>query len=166
MAQTVYNQDRAVAVAGQRGDAYLGEDVTGFPAGEVIPAGRMCEVVSGLLRLAQSTGDGSTDALAGISLYDGFQNYQGAYQIGDMVPCLRKGRVWVDVSSTMTGATELEIAKYTHSSTIATDRGKFTDAAASASAGVEIATFSGKFRNRPAGATGATGLVQVEINLP
>lgn len=165
MSQTVYTLDHAVAYAGQIADVWLAQDLTSFPASEVIPAGRMCEVTAGKARLAQST---TQDVVAGVgvggvSVYNAMA-IAGGYQIGDMVPLLRKGRIWVDFVGT--GATELEDAKYKHSSTVATDRGKFTDAASDATATTEVSSIVGKFRDRPAGPGGSPAIACVELNLP
>jgi len=162
VSQTVYTLDHAVAYAGQIADVYIGQDITSFPASEVIPAGRMCEVVAGKARLVQGTGQDST-TLGGVSCYNAMA-IPGGYQIGDMVPLLRNGRIWVDFVGT--GATELEDAKYSHSSTVATDRGKFTDAASAAGAGVEVSAVVGKFRDRPAGPGGSPAIACVELRLP
>lgn len=163
MSQTSYTLDHAVAYAGQIADVWLGTDVSSYPAGEVIPPGRMCEVVAGVARLAQSTGDGSADNLIGVSIYKAMA-VPGGYQIGDMVPCLRKGRIWVDFVGT--GATELEAARYKHASVTATDRGKFTDAAAASGADAEVSGVVGVFRNRPAGPGGSPAIACVDLVLP
>lgn len=165
MSQTSYTLDHAVAYAGQIADVWLAQDLTSFPASEVIPAGRMCEVTAGKARLAQST---TQDVVAGVgvggvSVYNAMA-IAGGYQIGDMVPLLRKGRIWVDFVGT--GATELEDAKYKHFSVTATDRGKFTDAASAAGADAEVSSIVGKFRDRPAGPGGSPAIACVELNLP
>jgi hypothetical protein len=52
-----------------------------------------------------------------------------------------------------------------HSSTIATDRGKFTDAGTSAGAGTEIAVSGHQFSTRFVLA-GTGNIVEIEVNLP
>lgn len=160
MAQLTYPLTRSVAVAGMLADGWNGQDITSFPALEVIEAGRAVEVVvaSGGVRLPASTGD-VLPLLAGVAVYKD-TSPPGGYQIGDMVPVLRKGRVWAQFSGT--GATELEDARVYHSSTIATNRGKFTDAAADATATTEVSTNVAKFRGKSNSAT----LALVDLNLP
>lgn len=158
MSQTTYLVDRLVAVAGM---IAVGDErhCATWPASEVIPFGRGVEVVSGQVRLYQSTGQDGASGLAGVAIYKDM-HYAGGYQIGEMVPVLRVGQVWVDFVGT--GATELEDAKVSHSSTVTTDRGKFTDAASSATATTEVSSVVGKFRGAKATAT----LALVELNLP
>lgn len=159
--QTTYNQFASVAVAGMLYDGVLNTDKCAYPASEVIPFGRACEVVNGAVRLCQGTTQ-EVPNLIGVSIYKD-AHYAGGYQIGEMVPLLRKGRIWVELAAGTTGAVELEGANVSHSSTIPTDRGKFTDAAANGTAGTEISSAVGKFRTSKA--TGATGLAVVELNL-
>jgi len=160
MPQTTYLTDRAIAVAGQLADGGNDIHIATWPASEVIPFGLAVEVVSGKVRLPQSTGQ-EIATFGGVAMYKDMA-VPGGYAIGDMVPVLRKGRIWGVGSSTLTGATELEDAKVSHSSTVATDRGKFTDAASAATAGSEISGVVAKFR----GSKSTTALVLVELNLP
>lgn len=167
MSQTSYQIDRNAAVAGLVADASTTDEFRGsWAASEVIPAGRMCEVVAGKVRLAQGTGQDST-TLAGVSVYKAMHEPNptagtGEYQIGQLVPLMSKGTIWVSVAATSAVPTELLDAKYSHSSTLTVNRGMFTTEASSASAGVEISAVVGKFRGSNASAT----LAKVEINLP
>lgn len=165
MSQTSYSQNLVSGVPGLVADASITDEFRGsWPASEIIPAGRMCEVVAGKVRLCQGTGQDST-TLAGVSVYKAMHEpYAGTgeYQIGQFVPLMSKGTIWVSVAATSATPTELLDAKYSHSSTITTNRGMFTTEASSASAGVEISAVVGKFRGANATAT----LAKVEINLP
>lgn len=166
--QTAYNIDRGIALAGMLADNGPDTVIEAWPASEVIPAGVMCEIVSGAARVTRSTGQDSP-TLGGVSVFKGMVEYNagnGEYRIGDMVPLLRKGRIWGVTASTLTAATELKDASYAHSSTVATDRGKFTDAAPSATATSEVSSVIGKFRGSRNAATPSAGLAKVEINLP
>lgn len=164
MSQTTYNLVQGIAVPGLVADGRPHAEFTGrFPASEIIPPGRFCEVVAGKVRLAQGTGqDSATEA--GISVYKAMLEPQtgGEYQIGDLVPLLRKGAIWVEIAATSGSITELEDAHYSHSSTITTNRGKFTDEAPAATAGTEISRVIGKFLGANATAT----LARVAIDLP
>lgn len=159
MPQLTYVQDRSVAIAGMLGDGWNGQDIRSFPASEAIVPGVLCEVVAGKVRPAQGTGQ-EIASVAGVAVYRDVYP-PGGYAIGDMVPCLAKGRVWVSFIAG-TGGTELELARVSHSSTVATDRGKFTDAAAAATAGSEVSGPLGVFRGTDNTAT----LALVELILP
>jgi hypothetical protein len=163
MPQTSYSLAPAVALAGMLAD-HGDKEITSRPAAEVIPPGRAVVIKSdGTVELPKTAGAAipasGTGSLLGIAFYENYAP-AGGYQIGDMVPILRKGRVWVDFSGTL--ATDNEAVNISHSSTVDTDRGKFTDAATSTTAGSEITAFSKGIARGNAGAA----LACVEINLP
>ena len=157
--QTAYTVLPAVGLSGQiLDDAF--NLITSYPAGELISVGRACEVVAGVLRMCQTTG-AALGNVVGVSCYIGARE-PGQFAIGDMVPVLRRGKIFADWN----GTTQVEFAvpNVNHSSTIATNRGVFTDAATSAGAGVEIAAApSGCIEVRP---TGMATVCLVELNLP
>lgn len=161
MPQTSYAASPTIAVAGMLADTG-DKDIASYPAAEVIPAGRVCVLKSdGTCELPKNEGALPTSgagAPIGVSCYLS-ASPPGGYQIGDMVPLVRKGRVWAEFEGT--GATDLEVMNVRHSSTVATHRGKVTDAATSTSEGVEISALP-----RTVARKGTTGLALVEVNLP
>jgi hypothetical protein len=100
-----------IGVPGQLVDENLDSKVISFPAGEPIYFGRLCEVDSaGALHLVQGVsnvlngGVGATNATVGVSVFDvareqsiatgGGSSGSGFYNSGEMVPVLRKGRIF------------------------------------------------------------------------
>lgn len=167
MAQTSYDPDFSPAVAGMQADnGFI--DVLDFVASEEIFPGRVVELDPATatddqpkVRNPQAT-SAAIAKPAGIAMYTPGKEPTSSYKAGDVVPCMRKGRIWAEsVAGTVSC---LSAASVAHSSTIATDRGKVTDAASSGTAGTEVdATGIAKFlRAGPAG----SGLAKVEINLP
>ncbi len=139
MSQLSYSRDRAVAVPGMMSkDA--GSFVVSYPAAEAIPPGRLVVLnSSGAVELPQDT---TFAKPVGVSVFSP-TNQQTAipaagftYAVGDMVPCLRRGRAYVEYSGGSPAA--LTQANVHHSSTVATHRGKLTASATSAGAGTEI----------------------------
>ncbi len=165
MSQTTYNRVRSAAVAGMLVD--LTECVIeSFVALEDIPPGRMVEwnASSKGIQLPQGTG---FSLPVGMSCFDP-TNMQPAipaagfvYKLGDMVPVLRRGKIWAAFSG---GTPALfSPANVKHSSTVATNRGMVTASATSSVAGSEIAAIGpSDFRSLE----GPTGLIQVEVSLP
>lgn len=112
--QTSYQLNPDVAVPGQLADENLDSRVISFPAGEPIYFGRAVEVDSkGALHLTFGTSAAiASGNFAGISVFDVAREQQlastggsagsGFYASGDMVPVLRKGRIyaaWDNVGS-------------------------------------------------------------------
>jgi hypothetical protein len=135
--------------------------IVGYPCSEPIPAGRLCEVVNGVLRLCQTTG-ASLGNVVGVSVYIGLKESTSVFAVGDLVPVVRIGRVWAEWNGTT--QTEYSVPNVNHSSTVATNRGMITDAATSAVAGSEVspAPNPGVRIWRPGIATACI----VEVNLP
>lgn len=158
MPQTVYTQYMTVqGVPGQLHGYADPKHFVSFTCSEDIPCGRAVEVVNGLARLPQGTGQ-EIPLLAGVSVYTDMM-YAGGYKAGEQVLLLRKGTIWVEFTGT--GPTEFEVARISHSSTVATNRGKFTDAAADGTATTEVSAEAGRFRSD----RGTTSVALVELNL-
>jgi hypothetical protein len=155
MPQTTYNLDPVAALAGQAVD--LHRKCGKYQAAEEIPPGRFVVLNSdGKLELPQDT---SLGKVVGVSLYRSAKE-PGAWAVDDYVPVLRSGTVWCESSAS--SIEDLASANVRHSSTISTHRGKVTDAATSAGAGVEISDpgpvlFYG---------SGPSGLALVELSFP
>jgi hypothetical protein len=174
MPQTTYALDSNPGLPGMVQDGSDVQEVVSYPAAEAIPFGRMLELDSGgtKVQLAQGTGQQIAKPV-GVSVYDATKmpgdatlaglGYSSGYSVGDLVKVLRKGRIYAEFSGTTDAA--LATANVYHSSTIATNRGKFTDVAGAAGAGVEVADAVGSKFVKPVNATVA-GLCIVEINLP
>ncbi len=91
-------------------------------------------------------------------------NVGGAvYNVGDMVPVLKRGSMFVEWS----GTTQVEGSSHNmyHSSTIATNRGKLTDVGTSAGAGTEIAACP-SWVQLQAKLTGSGNIALVDVNAP
>lgn len=139
MSQLTYSRDRAKAVPGlvSKDAAYF---IVSYAAAEAIPPGRLVVLNSdGKVELPQDT---SLAKPAGVSCFSP-TNQQTAipaagfsYAAGDMVPVLRKGRIYADVQGGSPAA--LTPANMNHSSTTATHRGKFSASATANTAGSEI----------------------------
>lgn len=157
--QTSYSLRQTEAVAGQLADSGPAE-VYSYPAAEAIPAGRVCVLVDGKLELPQDT---TLANVVGVSLYNATAP-AGGYVAGDSVPCVRRGRVFVEFTGT--GATAFEAVKVKHASTDGDSqvqhRGKTSDAAADTDAGQETTVISGALFRGP----GPSGLALLELNLP
>lgn len=162
--QTAYALKPVTALPGQDMDpAMAGRHVESWVASEAIPFGCAVEFNSGKVRRPQQ----ASTALdfQGVALYSSAKEPDsgGGYVAGDLVPVMRKGRV----ACVWTGTTVVEnaVPKVRHSSTIATNRGYFTDAAEDASAGTEIHNAPNGVRMRGT-AVLETGLVEIELNVP
>lgn len=135
MPQQTYSLDTGRALPGQPVDPRV--KVGKYAASEDIPAGRMVALhTDGTLRLYRSG-----DKMLGISIYRSSKD-PGTYVAGDLVPVLREGSIYAEFIGT--AATDLVTANISGSTTIATDRGKLTDAAVSAVAGTEVVTGASK----------------------
>jgi hypothetical protein len=156
MPQTSYTTDYTTALAGQLADAEHCE-VVSYPCSEAIEAGRMVELHSdGKVRNPQGT---TLTKPVGLALYQATK-LPGGYAAGEVVAILRKGKAYAQITGTAPG--ELVAANVNHSSTTATDRGKLTTTATSATAGSEISAREGVLFVK----AGPSGLGLVELNLP
>lgn len=149
--QTSYQLNPDIGVAGQLADENLDSRVVSYPAGEPISFGRLCEVdSSGLLHPVRGTGANiASDSLAGVSVFDVAREQQlassggsagsGFYGTNDMVPVLRKGRIYAAWDGSGTQAI-LGRINVNHPSTGDTNgvRGVFTGSATSTTAGAEV----------------------------
>ncbi len=172
--QTSYVMFPAFALPGQLAD-FAYNEIQSFVAAEVINPGRCVEIAADGVSVQQCQQTSTTFAPIGISVLEtaregvgavGLQGYGVggvAYQIGDTVPVLMRGRVWAEWKGTT--QTAFGNPNVYHSSTLAADRGKLTDAATSAGAGVEIAAAGHTIRVRQA-SPGTGNIVLVDINLP
>lgn len=112
-------------------------------------------------QIAQDT-NADTTQFRGVTVYDAADE-PGGYNPGDMVRILRKGRIAVTTVGAAVAQTDLgTAANLSHSSTTATDRGKFTKSATATTAGAEISDVGAKWR----GPTGTANLAWIELNLP
>jgi len=155
--QTTHSLDNTAVLSGMKWDNASDQQIVSFIASEAIPAGRMVELASGMVRLPQATGQPSK--IVGCALYQASLP-PGGYAAGDVVAVMRRGRVVCDFTGTQTQLATLNVS---HSSTVATNRGKVTDAAGAATAGSEIADgLSIVCFKDP----GVSGLTVAELNLP
>lgn len=172
--QQTYTQFPAFAQPGQLADLAYNEIVS-FPAAEVINPGRCVELAADGLSVQQTQQTSTTFAPVGISIERTAREGAGAvgvtaygiggpaYQIGEMVPVLMRGRIYAEWSGTTQTAFGMPNAY--HSSTVATNRGKLTDTATSSGAGTEVANAGHSIRVRQA-LPGTGNIVLVDINLP
>jgi len=174
--QTAYNQFPAFALPGQLADLTYNE-IRSYTAAEVIQPGRLLALASDGLSVqqVQETGDTTLTTLVGVSVLLTAREASGAfgitaygvggpqYNIGDTVPVLVRGAIYGEwKGTTQTGH---GMPNYYHSSTIVTDRGKFTDASISAGAGTEISNSGHAIRVRQA-LPGTGNIVLLDVNLP
>lgn len=182
--QTTYSQFPAFAQPGQLADLAYAE-IVDFPAAEVINPGRQVMLAADGIscqQAQQSGGDNQVAKCLGVSLLQTSREGSGAvgvtaygvggvaYQIGDQVPVLMRGRVYAEWKGTtqsafVSGTNGSGALHVYSSSTTATDRGKFTDAAVSAVAGSEISYAGSQFSTRQALA-GSGNIVLLDVNLP
>lgn len=164
MSQTAYNLDLTIGLPGQYFDPETGEGVVSYVAAEAITPGSLVELDSTgrMIQMPQGTGGAAMGKLVGVAARVQAKENTSIYAAGDLVPVVRKGRVFANWS----GTTEVPLAQLNvqHSSTIATNRGFVTDAATSATAGSEISATSGGLVCFKAIAT--SGLALVEVNFP
>lgn len=172
--QTSYPMFSAFAQPGQLAD-FAYNEIQSFPAAEVINPGRVVELASDGISVQQVQQTGTTMLPLGVTVWESARQGAGAtgvtpygvggptYAIGDMVPVLMRGRIYAEWS----GTTQTAFAQPNiyHSSTTATNRGKFTDTATSSTAGSEVAAAPHTIRTRSA-LTGSGNIVLVDVNLP
>ena len=159
MPQTSYDLDLVRAVAGQIQERYPGGLRGKYEASEELPVGRIVERhTDGKLRLPQGTTLGSVQG--GVPYIATKQTAPFGVNDGP-VPTLKKGQEWIQYAGT---APTVEAAcNVMHSSTTATDRGKVTGSATSATAGSEISALAGC---RVLDVDTSLGLALIEFNLP
>ena len=155
--QLTHTLDNVAVLSGMKWDNAQGQEIVSFIASEAIPAGRMVELASGMVRLPQATGQASK--IVGCALYQASLP-PGGYAAGDVVAIMRKGKVVVDFTGTQV---QFAATNVSHSSTVATNRGKLTDAAANGTAGTEIADLTGLIIYKD---PSVSGLTVAELNLP
>lgn len=171
----------AVATPGQLGDLENNVIET-YVASEVIQPGVMCQLAADGVsaRQCQGTRTDTTTVppqLLGISVFqdarqpaDNSGGVNGAvFNIGDLVPILRRGKIYAAVSCV--GSTAMPQLTHTgvninQSSTIATVRGTLTTDAAALTAGSEIGPAPLGLVSRPPALAVANGLALIEINMP
>lgn len=171
--QTTVTMFPAFAEPGQLADLSYNE-IHSYLANEVIQPGRAVELASDGLSCQQCQQTSSTFAPLGVAVNTWTREGSGSvgitaygiggpqYNIGDMVPVLMRGSIYAEWSGTTQTAGGKPNAY--HSSTIATNRGKFTDVSTSTGSGTEISTHSA-FRVRMA-LTGSGNIVLLDVNLP
>lgn len=153
--QTNFSINPPIGMPGQRFDNGPHE-VRAFPAYVAVPFGVLCEFnVQNGIRYVQPVQDSGTAGsflpnLAGISEYDPMreQGYaaggtigQGSYKAGEMVPCIRRGRVWVNWDgNTGTAWPEYAAIRVKHNSDGSAGAGVFTTLAVSTTLHAEIDT--------------------------
>lgn len=166
MPQTTYNLDPAAALPGLMVEK--GRMRGRLTNSEALPPGRLVEVNAGQIRLPR----GSAPNFLGAACYNSQiapsvtvagigTPLPGGYASGDMVPVMRSGQVWLEYVGTAPAAESS--VNVSASSTIATDRGKVTVAAPSATAGSEVAAVEGL---RCVAVDTTLGLALCELNLP
>ncbi len=172
--QSTYVEFSALANPGQLADLAYNEIVS-FMAAEVINPGRAVEMASDGLSIQQAQQTSSTFAPVGVSILKTARESQGpagvtglgveglAYQPGEMVPVLMRGRIYAEWSGTT--QTAFGMPNVYHSSTLAATRGIFTDTGTSASAGVEVSNAGHQFRTRMA-LPGTGNIIELDVNLP
>lgn len=150
--QTSYNLNPDIAVPGMPADEGLERQVFSAPAGEAIPFGRLCEVdSSGNLFLVKGTGAAITSGkLAGISIQDVAREQSlatsgssgsGYYGQSEMVPVMRKGRIFAAFDGSVTNVQAPFVAPgVNHPSTTDASgiRGVFSGGTVTTTAGAEI----------------------------
>jgi len=172
--QSTYVEFSALANPGQLADLAYNEIVS-FMAAEVINPGRAVEMASDGLSIQQAQQTSSTFAPVGVSVLKTARESQGpagvtglgveglAYQPGEMVPVLMRGRIYAEWSGTT--QTAFGMPNVFHSSTIATNRGIFTDTSPSTGAGTEVSNAGHQFRTRLA-LSGSGNIIELDVNLP
>jgi hypothetical protein len=172
--QVSYSLAPVIAVPGQLADNTVNR-IESFMAAEAIYPGRMLELASDGVscQQVQATGNQAPVTALGFSVLLTAREGNGAvgvpltngavYNIGDMVPVLRKGALYAEWSGTT--QTAYGQPNVYHSSTIATNRGKLTDVAASGGAGTEISLTGSGIKLRAA-LPGGGNIALIEVNLP
>lgn len=171
--QISYSLAPAIAVPGMLADNGVNR-ITSKIASEVVNPGRGLELASdGSVQQCQQTSTTlklygfailSTAQQEGVGQQNDSATAGGAsYSVGEMVPVLRRGSMFVEWK----GTTQVEgnVPNMYHSSTLSADRGKVTDAATSTSAGVEIAACP-SWVQLTAALSGTGSVALVAVNSP
>jgi hypothetical protein len=164
--QTSYSLNNIAGLPGQLYDNDESNFVDSRPASVILQPGQVVEMVSatGLLLLANGTGNPSSNVFWGVVLYKDSME-PGGYPIGVEVPIVRRGRIWALLDSGVTFTLGVA-ANYTHSSDASHGQGTFTNAAVSAVAGSEVSTCKAIWF-KDGGLVGASPSVAcVELNAP
>lgn len=181
--QTTYSQFFQTAQIGQYADLALNV-LTTFPAAEVINPGRAVELASDGVSVQQVQGtsaaeDGGTHIykrILGFAVLRTAREGAGAvgvtpygvggvaYQLGELVPVLSRGRIYAEWKGTTQVAFSQSLKVY-HSSTVSTDRGKVTDAALSTTAGSEVSYLGQAIQTRYT-VLNTGPVVLIDVNLP
>jgi hypothetical protein len=90
----------------------------------------------------------------------------GVYNPGDMVPVLKRGALYAEWKGTTQQVGNSALVNVYQSSTIATDRGKITDAAASQGAGTEIGPAGNRIMARQWGLANTGNVIMIDVNYP
>lgn len=164
--QTSYTLNNKAGIPGMLYDNDESNFVDSKPCGAVIlQPGNVVELVAGVLRIAQGTGDPNSSVVWGVVIYTSSME-PGGYPIGQDVPVLRRGRIWALLDAGVTyGGTGVAV-NYTHSSNASHGQGTFTNAAVSGTIGFEVsATRAIWFQD--GGLVGASpSLACIELSLP
>ena len=163
--QTSYSLNNKAGLPGQLYDADESNFVDSKPCGAVIlQPGVMVELVSGLLRIAQGTGDPNGSVAWGVVVYTSAME-PGGYPVGQEVPVLRRGRIWALCASGATFAQGAAV-NYTHSSDASHAQGSFTNAVVSGTVGQEVSLAKGIWFQDGGLVGSSPSLACVELNYP
>lgn len=149
-----------------------------YAAAGNIPFGSAVELVSGKLQVCQQTTN-DLSKLYGVAVYQGMREQayppgstaiNAGYQAGDMVPVLRRGRIYGlwdgSTSGGFSSATAFTTVNIAHSSDGSHDQGQFNQASTSTAAGSENTTAGNGWITAANQATLPTNCVLLEVNLP
>lgn len=126
--------------------------VRSYPASAVILPGTAVELMSGAVRPAQTATTGAPPAkMIGVAMFDPAKEQSfppdphtgtsfPGYQVGEMVPVMVKGDIWVQIDGGGTWPVDFGAVNVWHSSDGSHNQGVFTESAPSATAGAEIDT--------------------------
>lgn len=168
--QIAYSLNNKAGLPGMLFDNDDSNFISSKPCGATaLLAGTMVELVGGVLRVAQGTGDPDSTPPWGVVIYTAMAEPNpsglGEYLPGMDVPVMRRGRLWVLCAAAAVFSQGVAV-NFTHSSTAATPQGYFTNAAVSGTAGSEIsATKAVWFFD--GGLVGSTpSVAAIDLNLP
>jgi hypothetical protein len=137
-------------------------------SGQVVNPGDVLEMkADGSVQAAQAV-NASPLPIVGVAIYKDAKQPRGllestnGFQAGEMVPILRKGKVWAKwVGTTRVPGAALNLS---HSSTTAANQGAFTDAATATTAGSEVSLMAGVFDSLvPQPTTVPAGMVLADL---
>lgn len=158
MAQVRMNLEMDVAVPGMLADENLENRIVSYPAGEAIEFGRLVEISSnGQIFKVRGTGASvAAGAVVGVSVFDVAREQQlastggsagsGFYQSGDMVPVLRKGRIFGQWDGSGSQGNYVSVSVNHPSTSDPSDlRGVFSNGTVTTTAGSEITALGAAF---------------------